>query len=237
MQDDEPEMLRWLIGQFFKVFGLPEVAIEPTNSGWNGYDYRVNIGEHGQYGLIAFGGNNQRGTFHVELNATACALVTDWNTIRQWGESNEARITRVDLAHDDMEAKAVSIAMARAWYEAGEFTSNGRPPAAKLIDDMGSGKGKTLYIGSRESGKLLRVYEKGRHSDPSVLWRVSWNCAAKPRDTAGRAVLPPPLAGVIPVRTSPLSKTKSAPSKSLLKLRLNPCSDTSTRRGESPSMR
>lgn len=171
MQDDEPEMLRWLIGQLFKVFGLPKVTIEPTKSGWNGYDYRVNIGEKAQHGLIAFGGKNQRGTFHTELNATACAHVADWNTIRQWGESNGAKITRVDLAHDDIEAKIVSIATARAWYEAGEFTTSGRPPDAHLIDDLGSGKGKTLYIGNRANGKLLRVYEKGRElGDPSSPW-------------------------------------------------------------------
>jgi phage replication initiation protein len=183
MQDDEPEMLRWLIGQLFREFGLPKVTIEPTKSGWNGYNYRLNIGENAQYGLIAFGGKNQRGTFHVELNATACAHVVDWNTVRQWGESNSVKITRIDLAHDDMEAKVVSIAKGRAWYEAGEFNSSGRPPAAKLIDDMGSGIGKTLYIGNRENGKMLRIYEKGRElGDPFSPWvRVELELRGKNR--------------------------------------------------------
>ena len=97
--------------------------------------------------------------------------------------AGDGGITRVDLAHDDMKAEAVSIEIAKAWYEAGEFTSNGRPPAAKLIDDMGSGKGKTLYIGNRNNGKLLRVYEKGRQlGDSSSPWvRVELELRGKSR--------------------------------------------------------
>lgn len=170
-----PEALQapilWLLQQLHVKFGLPAFAAQETGKGWNGYTTRVNLGDNSEYGLIAYGGDKQRGTFHVELNATACALVSDWHTVQQWGESIGAKITRVDLAHDDMNAEAVSIAIARAWYEAGEFTSNGRPPVAKLIDDMGSGKGKTLYVGNRANGKLLRVYEKGRQlGDTSSPW-------------------------------------------------------------------
>lgn len=161
----------WLLSQLFVVLGLPVVSVVSTGRGWNGYAQRFNIGDDGQYGLIALGGEHQRGTVHVELNATACALISDWHTVQQWGESLGAKITRVDLAHDDMKAETVSVAIARAWYEAGEFTSNGRPPAAKHIDDMGSGKGKTLYIGERANGKMLRVYEKGRQlGDSSSPW-------------------------------------------------------------------
>jgi phage replication initiation protein len=163
--------IAWLFPQMVELFGLVTLTLESTGKGWNGYTHRFNIGENAQYGLIAHGGDKQRNTVHLELNATACGLVPDWRTVQQWGESLGAKITRVDLAHDDMQAQVISIAVARAWYEAGEFTSNGRPPAAKLIDDMGSGKGKTLYIGERANGKLLRVYEKGRQlGDPSSPW-------------------------------------------------------------------
>lgn len=121
--------------------------------------------------MIAYGGDKQRGTVHIELNAKACAHVSDWQIVRQWGESLDAKITRVDLAHDDLKAEIVSIAIARAWYDAGKFTTSGRPPDAHLIDDMGSGKGKTLYIGARANGKMLRVYEKGRQlGDPLSPW-------------------------------------------------------------------
>jgi phage replication initiation protein len=165
------------------VFGLPDISINSTGKGWNGYTQRFNIGENGEYGLVALGGEKQRGTVHVELNATACAHIQDWHTVKQWGEMNDARITRVDLAHDDMKAETVSIETALAWHKANEFTSNGRPPEAHLHDDLGSGKGKTLYIGSRVSGKLLRIYEKGRQlGDTSSPWvRVELELRGKGR--------------------------------------------------------
>lgn len=181
--DAQSNLVAWLLPQLFAVFGLPALTAQSTGKGWNGYTQRVNLGANAEYGLIAYGGDKQRGTVHVELNASACAHALDWRTAQQWGESLGAKITRVDLAHDDMQAETVSIEIAKAWYEAGEFTSNGRPPAAKLIDDMGSGKGKTLYIGNRVNGKLLRVYEKGRQlGDPSSPWvRVELELRGKSR--------------------------------------------------------
>ncbi len=163
--------VKWLLSQLADVFGLPAFTAQTTGKGWNGYTYRVNLGENSEYGLIAYGGDKQRGTVHVELNASACSHISNWHAVQQWGESLGAKITRVDLAHDDITAETVSIAIARIWYDAGEFTTNGRPPDARLIDDMGSNKGKTLYIGARANGKLLRVYEKGRQlGDPSSPW-------------------------------------------------------------------
>jgi DNA relaxase NicK len=169
--DNEANPIPWLLTQLREVFGLPDFSAKDTGKGWNGYTQRVNLGENPQYGLIAFGGKKQRGTVHLELNASACACISDWRTVQQWGESHSAKITRVDLAHDDLKGEVVSIAIARQWYEAGEFTTNGRPPKPKLIDDMGSGEGSTLYIGARANGKLLRVYEKGRQlGDASSPW-------------------------------------------------------------------
>ena len=173
----------WLLPQLFAEFGLPVFTAQSTGKGWTGYTQRVNLGDNAQYGLIAHGGEKQRGTVHVELNASACAHISDWLAVQQWGETIGARITRVDLAHDDMKAEAVSIEIAKAWYKAGEFTCAGRPPEPQLIDDLGSGKGKTLYIGNRTNGKLLRVYEKGRQlGDASSPWvRVELELRGKSR--------------------------------------------------------
>lgn len=178
---DDP--IPWLRDHLVVVFGLVDIQIVGTGKGWNGYAQRFNIGENAEYGLIAYGGEKQRGTLHVELNATACALIPDWQKIRQWGETNDAKITRVDLAHDDMQGETVSIAIALGWHEAGEFTTSGRPPEAHLHDDLGSGKGKTLYIGNRANGKMLRVYEKGRQlKDTSSPWvRVELELRSKGR--------------------------------------------------------
>jgi phage replication initiation protein len=150
------------------VFCVPRSGWSTTGKGWYGYQHRINLGP---FGLLAFGGKAQRGTYHVELNGHACRAIQDWNAARLWGETYAANVTRVDLAHDDLEGSTVSIAKALSWLADGLFTTNGRPPKAELWDDLGSGRGKTLYVGSRGAGKLLRVYEKGKQlGDPMSPW-------------------------------------------------------------------
>lgn len=160
--------LAWVRHSLAITFCIPEDAWKSTGRGWNGYKHRVDLGP---YGLLAFGGEAQKGTFHVELNAHACKLISDWNAVRVWGQTYEAKITRVDLAHDDFTGDQINISKALEWFREGQFSTNGRPPAAQFIDDLGSNKGKTLYIGQRTSGKLLRVYEKGKQlGDPASTW-------------------------------------------------------------------
>lgn len=151
--------LQWLVDALETTFRVPCRDWQETGRGWNGYTHRVNLGE---FGLLAHGGEMQKGSIHVELNARACRLIEDWNAVRLWGSTYESHITRVDLAHDDLEGEYLNIQTALGWVRSGKFNHGGRPPAAKFIDDMGSNKGCTLYVGQRASGKLLRVYEKGK---------------------------------------------------------------------------
>lgn len=158
--------LPWMFAHLVDLFHIPEMT--STGKGWFGYAHRLDLGG---FGILAHGGESQRGSYHVEINASGCAHVQEWEKVRAWGEAYGATITRVDLAHDDMDGETVSISSAREWLEAGDFAANGRPPDASLIDDLGSGKGKTLYIGNRQSGKLCRVYEKGKQlGDISSPW-------------------------------------------------------------------
>ena len=78
------------------------------------------------------------------------------------------------MTHDD-DIGRITLENVRDWFEAGDFHSGrGHPPGGRYIDDFGSGKGKTLYVGSRENGKLLRIYEKGKErGDPTSPW-VRW---------------------------------------------------------------
>lgn len=150
------------------VFLIPRSDWKERSGGWQGYDTRIDLGG---MGLLGYGGEHQRGTVHLELNAHGCASVGDWNAVRVWCEAYGVRITRVDLAHDDFSGQTINIAQARAWFVEGRFTTGGRAPSARLVDDLGSGKGKTLYVGQREHGKLCRVYEKGKQlGDPQSTW-------------------------------------------------------------------
>lgn len=175
---------RWVRSCLHYVFEIPANAWHGTNKQWNGYRHRVDLinpssgGESLPLGLVAWGGESQRETVHVSLNGQACARIVEWPAIRAWGESTCSVITRVDAAHDDFEGETVNIDQARAWLTAGGFSMNGRPPGAELYDDLGSGKGKTLYVGNRAFGKLCRVYEKGKkEGDPASPWcrvEVEW---------------------------------------------------------------
>lgn len=173
----ETKDLTWL-AQSLRQF-LPRIVLKPTGKGWFGYKERHTIthADHeGDFGLIAHGGENQRSTASIQLNAQACGLITDWQGFKTWCEQNASKITRIDLAHDDMNGDVLTINKSLQWLKDGLFSNNGVREGATavkgtLIDDLGSGDGKTLYIGKRGSGKLLRIYEKGKQlGDVTSLW-------------------------------------------------------------------
>ena len=166
------ESLLWVVGELRRF--ISNLAFIPTGRGWMGYKHRHDI-QHtnnaADLGLIAHGGTSQRGSIHVELTAQACALIADWQPLKAWGEQHDVTITRLDLAHDDLTGQSVTVDIGLAWHKAGEFNNNGRPAKARLIDDLGTGDGKTLYVGNRAYGKMLRIYEKGKQlGDPASPW-------------------------------------------------------------------
>ncbi len=160
--------LGWLASALETVFRVPLEQWELRDRGWCGYERRVDLGS---FGLLAYGGAAQRDTYHVELAGHGCYRILDWKAVRVWLEVYEASITRVDVAHDDFDGVILSVPRALEWFKSGGFSTNGRPPSGQLIDDLGSGKGKTLYVGSRSSGKLARCYEKGKQNgDRMSAW-------------------------------------------------------------------
>jgi len=99
--------------------------------------------------------------------------------VKDWGDTEQVKITRLDCTHDDIDACTVNIEVALDWYRKGLFNSCGRPPKANLRDDLGNGTGSTFNIGNRKNGKFLRIYEKGKQlGDPSSPWtrvEVEWH--------------------------------------------------------------
>ena len=76
------------------------------------------------------------------------------NSLKIWCEQHASKITRIDLAHDDMTGEVLSIDKSLKWLQDGLFSNNGAREGTtavkgRLIDDLGSGDGKTLYIGNR----------------------------------------------------------------------------------------
>lgn len=113
--------------------------------------------------------DNMRGRWCFNLPATACAFIEDWLAL--YADLNEmgGRITRCDVALDDL-AGVHPIKEADAAYDAGAFNGRGRRPKGQTIANKGS-EGNTFKVGDRISGKMARIYEKGKQlGDENSKW-------------------------------------------------------------------
>jgi len=164
---------------------FPAISASPRRGGWMGFSRSadVNIG-----GLIAWGGSAQLGRVYVSLMGVACSLCVDWPGLALWLEKAECRLSRVDLAFDDLEAKNYSVDTALSDYAAGAFNpaKAGKPASHKFLSsgEFGERPARTLYVGKRENGKMCRIYEKGQQLGDIVHpdWvRVELELRAKDR--------------------------------------------------------
>jgi len=162
----EGKGIDWLFQELKSVFDLAVTRVRHT--GWNGYLHRADIGK---LGLVAWGGKAQRGTAHIEINGTGCAHISDWRQVQSWGTQHFARITRIDLTHDDLEGIQCNIDRVLEWQSSGGFNCGGRNAKVKLAGDWHDcTEGRTVYIGTR-GNKMLRCYEKGKQlDDPASRW-------------------------------------------------------------------
>ncbi len=144
------------------------------NRGHAGWTDAYNLGSTNS--IFAIGG--QRGTAFLSLDGSSCALIPQdaWESVLHYLSAEYgARITRIDLAHDDFMGTH-SVDWAVKQYRAGGFSSGGRKPSVMQHGDwIGENRrGRTLNVGTRRNGKTLRVYEKGKQlGDPSSEW-VRW---------------------------------------------------------------
>lgn len=152
------------------IFGLEVCAKRAAGLNFYRDTWSLNDGA----GMVSIGG--QAGTILVQItgHGMACAF-SGWqkrlHEVRQL--MTRCVITRIDLAYDDHEGRRYSVDKALSDYLEGHFTMRGRPPSAEQRGNwlLPDGKGRTFYVGKRENGKMLRVYEKGRQlGDPDSEW-------------------------------------------------------------------
>jgi DNA relaxase NicK len=157
-------------------------------SGRFNYQYSANLYADGDHaGIIAWGGKNLG--CYISFMGLGCDALDLPRLYQEIKNIPEIKITRIDLAHDDFSGTR-SVNVARKYAKKGGFNSGGRPASYMYIESghltkkMKSelkteyrfvpDKGRSLYVGSRASGKLLRVYEKGiQMGDPKDKW-VRW---------------------------------------------------------------
>ncbi len=107
----------------------------------------------------------QRAKSLIIISGSDCELIKDWSRVRGYisGLSN-ARISRLDLAVDVL--SGLSLNDIYDGYSAGLFSIKGQSPSILPIGDFvqDNGSARTITIGKRENGKILRAYEIGRKS-------------------------------------------------------------------------
>lgn len=130
------------------------------------------------FGRVHFGGQNM--TMLFELTATGCGAAKSGWEARLYDFLSSAvrpKITRVDVAKDFFNGEYTPN-QAREDRNAGLFTCHHVKPKGECIgsdweesDEAKMTKGKTYGIGSRESSKYVRIYEKGKQlGDKSSTW-------------------------------------------------------------------
>lgn len=113
-------------------------------------------------GFLCIGG--QRESVCVVLTGQGLmAARPGWESrIKDFGEKVEGKITRVDLARDFFFGE-YTVDQANLDDDNGLFSLGARSPKIQHLGNWKrpDGSGRTLQIGSRDSGKLARIYEKG----------------------------------------------------------------------------
>jgi len=153
-------------------FGITEKA---KHSGGRFYDSCWLMGtDNAQYGRVHFGGQNN--TMLIEVTATGCNAASDGWESRLYNfilQAVRPKITRIDIAKDFFQGE-YTPEQAKADRLAGKFTNHNMMPDGESVGtdwESNNGKGKTYYVGSRESSKYVRVYEKGKQlGDKESQW-------------------------------------------------------------------
>ena len=163
-----------------EILGWLNLGLNLTKKGGrNGYKNSWSIvdSSNNDCGFLAFGDNadkfgNETFCINISGTGTQCIGSLGFKQLYKILVEKGGHLTRIDLAHDCFNGE-VTLIEVENWYNAGLFraSSRGKYPDASLWSDKGSGKGSTFYVGSRESGKLFRAYEKGKQlGDVNSKW-------------------------------------------------------------------
>ncbi len=123
-------------------------------------------------GSIFYGGNSNRP--FLQFNGEGCKLLDFEKLAVVVEQMHKVRITRCDIAVDDVEGRHGTMLDVVDAYKKRQFTRRGNQPSISQVGDWISDtapKGRTLYIGARTGSAMMRIYEKGRELGiPSSPW-------------------------------------------------------------------
>jgi len=125
-------------------------SVEDRKRGMFGYRASLDLGG---YGLIAYGGEAQRGTVLVSINGEGCRPNCGFRASAKLGRVFLALAYPAGHRRRRLRVRICGHSRAVEAWRQGFFTNGGRPPKARRIDDFGSGKVAvcTLDLGRAES--------------------------------------------------------------------------------------
>lgn len=149
--------------------------------GKNGYDNGLEFGdkehENRNFGFVCWGGDTQNGSIMFHFTGEGLTYARqDWEKLlfllfKKWG--GFLKITRVDISHDFLRGEYQIEQAVEAW-QTDKFTVRNTKPQAEMqgVDWLsGTKKGRTFYIGSKKSSRILYFYEKGKQlGDEESQW-------------------------------------------------------------------
>lgn len=180
--EDSQYEINYFYRLLVELVGIEFTPLASRGKGLHGWKRSYDLGTSS--GIFAIGGQQNRAL--LSLPGSACTKIRreSWpEIIHLIRDEYAGRITRWDGAADDYEG-IHSIEWALGQYEQSGFKSRGNRPKANAHGDWinNEGRGRTLYIGSRKNGKLVRIYEKGNQlGDPNSPW-VRWELEVRHKD-------------------------------------------------------
>ena len=163
---DGQDLIADLSPRLEAIFGFAVTA--KRSRGINNYTHAYDLGN--DWGHVAIGGIYQRNSIQIYINGQGCLAAKDDWALRlfEYATQVDGTITRIDAAVDFFKGE-YTVEKAVEDHIAGLFKAKNAPRNPKgeqrgcwNYEALGlENEGRSYYIGSRETGKLYRTYEKG----------------------------------------------------------------------------
>ena len=170
-QDDDEymEMCRSAVmdlsPSLMSIFGKKYHITKQFQKGRNFYQYSFDIGEG--LGFVCIGG--QRNTVSITVSGNGLSMAQngwEFQLFKFLENAQRGKITRIDLAHDDIKGEYLNVYELDKLESAGGFHCGGARSSVRHDGNWKykdpNNQGLTLYVGNRASGKMMRAYEKGK---------------------------------------------------------------------------
>lgn len=148
------------------IFGENFTSVTKHDTQFQFYKYHYSVMQDDTVlAKVGFGGNQD--SVYVQITGKGCYAACDdynKNLYEFLKQHDKAHLTRLDLAFDDFDGYFGDVEDANNAESQGMFKNGKSLPKVHLIGDWKrhEGDGRTLQIGQRTSGKMMRIYEKGK---------------------------------------------------------------------------